>query len=175
MGGGGGGEHTPTNTHTTQPDDAIDENNMDAFIKLWADAGIQATFDNSSKFQLTDSAKYFFEKITEVTYHPAALSRVLCAQFFFFFFFFNFSFFVFFVFFVENNSAIERLVLNHLPTLRQVAAKDYLPTEQDVLRSRVRTTGIVENSFEIDGTVTSFLLSFIFLVCEKFNHSGFLG
>lgn len=80
-----------------KPDDAIDENNMGAFIKLWADAGIQATFDNSSKFQLTDSAKYFFEKITEV------------------------------------------------------AAKDYLPTEQDVLRSRVRTTGIVENSFEIDG------------------------
>lgn len=27
----------------------------------------------------------------------------------------------------------------------------YIPTEQDVLRSRVRTTGIVENEFEIDG------------------------
>ena len=27
----------------------------------------------------------------------------------------------------------------------------YIPTEQDVLRSRVRTTGIVENSFTIDG------------------------
>eukprot|EP01083_Nonionella_stella_P286772 976075_1 len=29
--------------------------------------------------------------------------------------------------------------------------EDYIPTEQDVLRCRVRTTGIVETSFEIDG------------------------
>jgi guanine nucleotide-binding protein G(o) subunit alpha len=33
----------------------------------------------------------------------------------------------------------------------EVGADNYLPTEQDVLRSRVRTTGIVENEFEIDG------------------------
>lgn len=35
--------------------------------------------------------------------------------------------------------------------LDEVGAGGYLPTEQDVLRSRVRTTGIVENSFTIDG------------------------
>ena len=29
--------------------------------------------------------------------------------------------------------------------------EDYIPTEQDVLRSRVRTTGIVETKFDIDG------------------------
>ena len=29
--------------------------------------------------------------------------------------------------------------------------EDYIPSEQDVLRSRVRTTGIVETAFEIDG------------------------
>jgi len=28
---------------------------------------------------------------------------------------------------------------------------DYLPTEQDIFRTRIRTTGIVENTFEIDG------------------------
>jgi GTPase SAR1 family protein len=33
----------------------------------------------------------------------------------------------------------------------EVGADHYLPSEQDVLRSRVRTTGIVENEFEIDG------------------------
>ena len=33
----------------------------------------------------------------------------------------------------------------------EVGADNYLPSEQDVLRSRVRTTGIVENEFEIDG------------------------
>jgi len=64
---------------------------------LWNDEGIKKTFKNRAKFQLTDSAPYFFGKIDEV-------------------------------------------------------AKDtYIPTEQDVLRSRVRTTGIVENAFDIDG------------------------
>jgi len=63
---------------------------------LWADEGIQRTYANRAKFQLTDSSQYFFDKIKEVS--------------------------------TEN----------------------YLPTQQDVLRSRVRTTGIVENDFEID-------------------------
>lgn len=31
-----------------------------------------------------------------------------------------------------------------------MCAPGYLPSEQDVLRSRVRTTGIVENDFEIE-------------------------
>jgi len=35
--------------------------------------------------------------------------------------------------------------------LNEIGVSDYLPSEQDVLRSRVRTTGIVENSFSIDG------------------------
>jgi GTPase SAR1 family protein len=34
--------------------------------------------------------------------------------------------------------------------IEDIGQEDYLPTEQDVLRSRVRTTGIVENNFEID-------------------------
>jgi len=34
--------------------------------------------------------------------------------------------------------------------IHEIAAPGYLPTEQDVLRSRVRTTGIVETSFLID-------------------------
>jgi len=35
--------------------------------------------------------------------------------------------------------------------LKEVMQPDYIPSEQDVLRSRVPTTGIVENAFEIDG------------------------
>jgi len=38
-----------------------------------------------------------------------------------------------------------------LEKIQEIGAKDYLPTEQDVLRSRVRTTGIVESNFAIDG------------------------
>jgi len=67
------------------------------FAALWADAGIQSTYERRSMFQLTDSTGYFLDKIHEV------------------------------------------------------GAEDYVPTEQDVLRSRVRTTGIVENDFSIDG------------------------
>jgi hypothetical protein len=37
-----------------------------------------------------------------------------------------------------------------LDQLHLVCAPGYLPSEQDVLRSRVRTTGIVENDFEIE-------------------------
>jgi len=33
----------------------------------------------------------------------------------------------------------------------EMAAPDYVPTEQDLLRTRVRTSGIVESAFEIDG------------------------
>jgi len=80
------------------PQDApINSSNVGHFKALWKDPGIQKAFENRAKFQLTDSAQYFFEK------------------------------------------------------LDAVAAEGYLPTEQDVLRSRVRTTGIVENNFEIDG------------------------
>jgi len=68
-----------------------------AVAELWADKGIQATYAQRSSFQLTDSAKYFFDKVKEV------------------------------------------------------ATTDYIPNQQDVLRCRVRTTGIVENEFEIDG------------------------
>jgi GTPase SAR1 family protein len=79
------------------PDADIDSTNVGHFQALWNDAGIQKAFQNRSKFQLTDSAKYFFDKIHEI------------------------------------------------------AEENYIPEEQDVLRSRVRTTGIVENNFEIDG------------------------
>jgi len=67
------------------------------FAALWADPGIQVTYEHRSMYQLTDSTGYFLDKIHEI------------------------------------------------------GNEDYLPTEQDVLRSRVRTTGIVENDFAIDG------------------------
>lgn len=84
----------------------IDDMSPDAIIKddvasnvhmLWADSGIQATFEKRAQFQLFDGAGYFFGRIKEI------------------------------------------------------GAEDYIPTQQDVLRSRVRTTGIVETSFEIEG------------------------
>jgi GTPase SAR1 family protein len=78
-------------------DEEITNKLGEALLSLWRDRGIQATFEQRSHFQLTDSSKYFFDRIEDVM--------------------------------LEN----------------------YIPSEQDVLRSRVRTTGIVENEFEIDG------------------------
>jgi len=77
-------------------DEDIDATLGENIFALWHDEGIRATYAMRTKFQLTDSAAYFFDKIKEV------------------------------------------------------ASQDYIPSQQDVLRSRVRTTGIVENEFEID-------------------------
>ena len=35
----------------------------------------------------------------------------------------------------------------------RIGSADYLPTEQDILRSRVPTTGIIEYPFDLDGIV----------------------
>jgi GTPase SAR1 family protein len=77
--------------------DDIDEKLGSLMLTLWNDAGIQKTYENRARYQLTDSTAYFFDRLPEVM------------------------------------------------------KPDYLPSEQDVLRSRVRTTGIVENEFVIDG------------------------
>lgn len=63
---------------------------------LWQDKGILNAYDNRSKFQLPDSAAYFFDRI------------------------------------------------------KVISEPGYIPDEQDVLRSRVRTTGIVETEFVIE-------------------------
>eukprot|EP01080_Neovahlkampfia_damariscottae_P006387 gene6387-10394_t len=64
---------------------------------LWADEGIQQTYQDRSNFQLLDSTEYFYSHID------------------------------------------------------RISKKDFVPNEQDVLRCRVKTTGIVETEFEYNG------------------------
>jgi hypothetical protein len=78
-------------------DEEIDERVASHMKILWKDKGIQSCYENRSRFQLTDSAAYFFDRVDEV------------------------------------------------------AKKSYVPDTQDLLRCRVRTTGILENEFVIDG------------------------
>lgn len=78
-------------------DEKINASNVNHFHALWADKGIQRTYEQRSKFQLPDSASYFFEN------------------------------------------------------LDRISTEGYIPSEQDVLRSRIRTTGITESSFAIEG------------------------
>eukprot|EP01130_Rhizamoeba_saxonica_P019242 TRINITY_DN9896_c0_g1_i1.p1 TRINITY_DN9896_c0_g1~~TRINITY_DN9896_c0_g1_i1.p1 ORF type:complete len:345 (-),score=102.18 TRINITY_DN9896_c0_g1_i1:54-1088(-) len=40
----------------------------------------------------------------------------------------------------------------YLSDVKRLAESDYVPTDQDILRSRVKTTGILETHFEIGGT-----------------------
>lgn len=64
--------------------------------KIWEDKGIKEAYERRSEFQLSDSAKYFLDKV------------------------------------------------------ETLASPDYIPTRQDVVRSRVRTIGVVEAEFNVD-------------------------
>jgi len=77
-------------------DDRLTEKAGQAVAQLWQDPGIQATYVFRSQYNLTDSAKYFFDKVLAV------------------------------------------------------CRPSFEPDEQDILRSRIRTTGIVEHRFFID-------------------------
>jgi len=72
-------------------------NNVDNIEKIWADSGIQTAFQNSAKFQLDDSTKYFMDQFQ---------------------------------------------------TIKQ---SGWVPTTDDVLRARKKTTGIIETDFLVQG------------------------
>jgi len=76
----------------------INEDLAGVFKELWMDQALQITFQEGHHYQLTDSAKFFFDRIDAV------------------------------------------------------GAPDYVPAQQDVMRARARTTGIVEEDFSIDDT-----------------------
>lgn len=44
-------------------------------------------------------------------------------------------------------------LFSYLSDLERITAADYLPTEQDILRARAPTTGILEYPFDLDGIV----------------------
>ena len=50
-------------------------------------------------------------------------------------------------------------MLSFLTDLERIEAEDYLPSEQDILRSRVPTTGIIEYPFDLDNIVFRSLLT----------------
>ncbi|KAG0168546.1 guanine nucleotide-binding protein subunit alpha [Apophysomyces sp. BC1034] len=71
---------------------------LEAIAALWDDGGVRTCVAQSNKFQLNDSARYYFDSILRIG-HP-----------------------------------------------------NYLPSDQDVLRSRVKTTGITETTFMINNS-----------------------
>jgi hypothetical protein len=67
-------------------------------LQIWKDSAIRNAYENRSKFQISESCVYFFEKVNDII-NPA-----------------------------------------------------YIPTLTDIIRVRIRTTGIVENDFQIETT-----------------------
>lgn len=45
------------------------------------------------------------------------------------------------------------LLCSYLSDVDRIAAPDYLPTQQDILRVRVPTTGIIEYPFDLDSII----------------------
>lgn len=44
-------------------------------------------------------------------------------------------------------------LFSYLSDLERIEKPEYLPTEQDILRARVPTTGILEYPFDLDGVI----------------------
>ena len=44
-------------------------------------------------------------------------------------------------------------VVSYLTDIDRIAMPDYLPTQQDILRVRVPTTGIIEYPFDLDSII----------------------
>lgn len=57
---------------------------------------------------------------------------------------------------------------SYLSDLRRLAVPDYLPTEQDILRVRVPTTGIIEYPFDLEQIIFRYV-SFIVLYSSGFG------
>jgi guanine nucleotide-binding protein G(i) subunit alpha len=50
----------------------------------------------------------------------------------------------------------------YLNALDRISAPNYVPTQQDVLRTRVKTTGIIETHFSFKGLRFKYNHSFVF-------------
>lgn len=68
----------------------------------------------------------------------------------------------------------KRVNCSYLSDLRRLAAPDYLPTEQDILRVRVPTTGIIEYPFDLEQIIFRWfpypfnLFGNVFVLWKKF-------
>ena len=43
-----------------------------------------------------------------------------------------------------------------MDNIKRISEKDYIPTEQDIVRNRVKTTGISEMSFKVNDKLLKF-------------------
>ncbi|PMD26126.1 guanine nucleotide-binding protein alpha subunit [Hyaloscypha hepaticicola] len=124
-----------------------------AIAALWRDAGVQDCFKRSREYQLNDSARYCSRRrasdipscdepksLSERFNHRSQMSAMLLSK-----------------------SSLQApspqtpgdslanllFALSYFDNIDRIAQPDYMPNDQDVLRSRVKTTGITETTFII--------------------------
>ena len=62
--------------------------------------------------------------------------------------------------------ALHDLSFSYLSDLARIEKDDYLPTEQDILRARQPTTGILEYPFDLDGIVFRYVQNHRIVGCD---------
>lgn len=63
-------------------------------------------------------------------------------------------------------------LFSYLSDLERITAADYLPTEQDILRARAPTTGILEYPFDLDGIVFRYFFTNYFFFWFRSKQCG---
>mmetsp|Transcript_5967 Transcript_5967/g.9890 ORF Transcript_5967/g.9890 Transcript_5967/m.9890 type:complete len:241 (+) Transcript_5967:110-832(+) len=51
----------------------------------------------------------------------------------------------------RNEFQLNESAAYYFENVKRIGGEDYVPSEEDLLRSRARTTGVIENNFTIDG------------------------
>lgn len=52
-----------------------------------------------------------------------------------------------------RNSLVIQFISSYLSDMERIEKEDFLPTEQDILRARAPTTGILEYPFDLDSII----------------------
>uniref|UniRef100_H2TDI5 Guanine nucleotide binding protein (G protein), alpha inhibiting activity polypeptide 2a n=1 Tax=Takifugu rubripes TaxID=31033 RepID=H2TDI5_TAKRU len=94
--------------------------------RLWSDGGVQSCFTRAREYQLNDSAEGT-PQAASICRRAALLQYTKRMK--------------------ESSNVCVPPPRSYLNDLERIAKSDYIPTQQDVLRTRVKTTGIVETHF----------------------------
>ncbi|KAB1279706.1 Guanine nucleotide-binding protein subunit alpha-14 [Camelus dromedarius] len=111
---------------------ALSRDQVEAIKQLWQDPGIQECYDRRREYQLSDSAKYGSERLCGPSHGKRspeapvydALWRPYCC-----------------------------MLDPYLTDIDRIAMPSFVPTQQDVLRVRVPTTGIIEYPFDLENII----------------------
>ncbi|OBS76174.1 hypothetical protein A6R68_17370 [Neotoma lepida] len=115
----------------------FDHQYVNAIKTLWSDPGVQECYDRRREFQLSDSANPQFVAYSAKSLSGVGVGSAPCPRC------------------PLSPAAPEQTPLqcSYLTDVDRIATVGYLPTQQDVLRVRVPTTGIIEYPFDLENII----------------------